>query len=95
VRAVVASAGIHDVLTKSLGSSNKHNIVNATIEALRSLRMPAEFASKRHVSRDHIHHQSRAAVAAARGSNIGLGALQAEAAKAAEGGEDAAPQGAQ
>src|SRR5687768_6519407 len=40
VRAVVASAGITDVLTKSLGSSNKHNIVNATIKASRSCAAP-------------------------------------------------------
>src|SRR5690606_3926552 len=38
VRAVVESAGIHDILTKSLGTSNKHNVVNATIVALRALR---------------------------------------------------------
>src|SRR5690606_29833364 len=47
VRAVVSSAGIHDVLTKSLGSSNKHNVVNATVAALKLLRAPEAFASKR------------------------------------------------
>jgi len=62
VRAVVSSAGIHDVLTKSLGSSNKHNVVNATVNALRSLRGPEAFAGKREISRDRIQHQSRAAV---------------------------------
>jgi len=76
VRAVVASAGIHDVLTKSLGSSNKHNIVNATIEALRSLRGPAAFAGKRGVSRDHIKHQTRSVVEKGGG---GLGTLAAAA----------------
>jgi small subunit ribosomal protein S5 len=37
VRAIVESAGIHDVLTKSLGSANPHNVVRATVAALRSL----------------------------------------------------------
>lgn len=37
VRAVLESAGVRDVLTKSLGTSNKHNVVNAAVQALRSL----------------------------------------------------------
>ena len=60
VRAVVSSAGISDVLTKSLGSSNKHNVVNATVEALRALRGPVQFAAKREIAVDRIDHQSRA-----------------------------------
>ena len=59
VRAVVSSAGIQDVLTKSLGSSNKQNIVNATVDALRSLRPPSAFAKKREIGIDRIDHQSR------------------------------------
>ncbi|MBN2193693.1 MAG: 30S ribosomal protein S5 [Polyangiaceae bacterium] len=47
VRAVVESAGIHDILTKSLGSSNKFNVVHATIEALRMLRVAESVASDR------------------------------------------------
>ncbi|KYF53962.1 30S ribosomal protein S5, partial [Sorangium cellulosum] len=38
VRAVVESAGIHDVLSKSLGTSNPHNVVHATVAALRGLK---------------------------------------------------------
>src|SRR4026209_2607296 len=47
VRAVVESAGIHNVLTKSLGSANAHNVVRATFEALTSLRDPEAVARLR------------------------------------------------
>src|SRR6476646_467506 len=47
VRAVLECAGIHDVLSKSLGSSNQINIVHATVEALRSLEEPAAVAARR------------------------------------------------
>ncbi|MFT4298320.1 MAG: 30S ribosomal protein S5 [Aeromicrobium sp.] len=47
VRAVLEAAGIHDVLSKSLGSSNAINIVHATVEALRTLESPEAVASRR------------------------------------------------
>src|SRR5437764_2589496 len=47
VRAVLECAGIHDVLSKSLGSSNPINIVQATVTALRGLMRPEEIAARR------------------------------------------------
>ena len=47
VRAVVESAGIHNVLTKSLGSANHHNVVRATFQALIELKDPALVARLR------------------------------------------------
>ena len=47
VRAVVESAGIHNVLTKSLGSNNPHNMVKATINALGRLIDPQAIARAR------------------------------------------------
>jgi small subunit ribosomal protein S5 len=61
VRAVVESAGIHDVLTKSLGSSNKHNIVHATINALQGLKSPDQYAAKRHLEVSSLGYQSKSA----------------------------------
>ena len=47
VRAVLEAAGVHDILAKSLGSANAHNMVNATIAALKSLKRPEEIAKLR------------------------------------------------
>lgn len=47
VRAVVESAGIHNVLTKSLGSPNAHNVVRATFDALTRLKDPSTVARLR------------------------------------------------
>ena len=47
VRAVMTSAGVQNVLTKSIGTTNPHNVVKATFDALRKLRDRAEVASNR------------------------------------------------
>ena len=47
VRAVLECAGVHDVLSKSLGSSNTLNIVHATVAALRQLEEPSDVAARR------------------------------------------------
>ena len=44
---MVEAAGIQNVLTKCLGSNNPHNMVKATVEALRDLRAPEEIAERR------------------------------------------------
>lgn len=46
VRALCEAAGVHDVLTKCLGSTTKHNVILATLSGLRMLREPAERAQE-------------------------------------------------
>ncbi len=50
IRAVLEMAGVHDVLSKSLGSSNPHNSVKATFEALCSLESVEEVATRRGIT---------------------------------------------
>jgi len=50
MRAVLEIAGVHNVLAKSQGSSNPHNVVKATVDALQKLRSPLEIAKERGIS---------------------------------------------
>ena len=68
VRAVLECAGIHDVLSKSLGSSNAINIVHATVEALRGLERPEAVAARRGLSLEDV---APAALLRARAAGMG------------------------
>jgi small subunit ribosomal protein S5 len=50
VRAILESAGVHDILTKSIGTSNPHNVVKATIDALSQLKSREEYERVRKAS---------------------------------------------
>ena len=54
VRAVLECAGIHDVLSKSLGSSNTINIVHATVAALKQLEEPSAVAARRGLTIEEV-----------------------------------------
>lgn len=54
VRAVLECAGVHDVLSKSLGSDNAINIVGATVAALKGLERPEAVAARRGMPLDHV-----------------------------------------
>ncbi|MBC6446351.1 SSU ribosomal protein S5P [Actinokineospora alba] len=69
VRAVLECAGVHDVLSKSLGSDNAINIVHATVAALKGLQRPEEVAARRGLPLEDVAPagmlRARAAAAAA------------------------------
>src|SRR4029077_2168207 len=54
VRAVLELAGIHDILSKSLGTQNPINLVKATVDGLRNLRTPEEVARLRGLSINQV-----------------------------------------
>jgi small subunit ribosomal protein S5 len=58
VRAVLEMAGIKDVLTKQMGSSNPHNVVKATMQALKSLSDPHMVAQRRGISTNELFHRT-------------------------------------
>lgn len=68
VRAVLDAAGVHDILSKSLGSSNAINIVHATIKALSELEPPEAVAARRGLPVDEVapHALLRAAESGAK-----------------------------
>src|SRR6267378_3711520 len=71
VRAVLECAGISDVLSRSLGSSNPINVVHATVAALKSLKRPEEIAARRGLP---IEDVAPAAMLRARAAAAALGA---------------------
>jgi small subunit ribosomal protein S5 len=62
MRAVVEAAGIHDILTKSLGTNNPINVVRATVGALTSLRTLQDVAAVRGKAPEQIVGRRRAEV---------------------------------
>lgn len=54
VRPVLEVAGVTDILTKSLGTSNQHNVIHATMAALRMLTSAGEVAKKRGISIEEL-----------------------------------------
>ena len=56
MRAVLESAGVHDVLAKSKGSSNPHNVVKATFDALSSMRDAYSVAEQRGVELEKVYN---------------------------------------
>jgi small subunit ribosomal protein S5 len=54
MRAVLDMAGVHNVLAKSMGSSNPHNVVKATLDALSKLRTPQQIAKTRRIDLNKV-----------------------------------------
>jgi small subunit ribosomal protein S5 len=64
VRAVVEAAGVHDILSKCIGSSNKLNVVNATIKALKQLESLSDVAGRRTKANEEVRPEAQAAARA-------------------------------
>jgi small subunit ribosomal protein S5 len=88
VRAVLELAGIHDILSKSLGTQNPINLVKATVAGLRSLRTPEEVGRLRGLSVNQVLGLG-GAPADDRAPNTGAAAAEADAQAAANGGAGA------
>ena len=54
IRAIMVEVGVRDILTKSLGSNNTHNVIKATMAALAQLRDPFQVAKKREMTLQEI-----------------------------------------
>ncbi|WP_314779099.1 30S ribosomal protein S5 [Actinomyces massiliensis] len=85
VRAVLDCAGVHDVLSKSLGSANAINIVHATVDALSKLEQPEAVAARRGLPLEDVAPQSMLRARAEGEADKRVEAEKKEAAKAAEG----------
>ena len=85
VRAVLDCAGVHDILSKSLGSSNAINIVHATVDALKQLEQPEAVAARRGLPLEDVAPQSMLRARAEGEAHKRAEAEKKEAAKAAEG----------
>ena len=68
VRAVLECAGIHDILSKSMGSDNAINVVHATVKALKMLESPEQVAARRGLSLEDV---APAALLRARAAGMG------------------------
>src|SRR5437868_1778337 len=93
VRAVMESAGVRDILTKTLGSTNKANTVNACLKALRELRSPEEEAARRGKTVAEIVGRKRAEQIAIANANAAEQAAAARAAREEEARESRATGG--
>ncbi len=57
VRAICEAAGIHNILTKCIGTNNPHNVIHATITALKELAGPADVAARRGLPTEELQRR--------------------------------------
>jgi small subunit ribosomal protein S5 len=57
MRAVLELAGVRNIVTKSIGSNNKHNVVKATLEGLKRIKTPSEVARLRGKTVEEVYEK--------------------------------------